>query len=643
MCSLCGTLNEYAAAQNRRYLGAQSASLPELQGQVVEAVCGVDGGGEVIGVECQQIILAVIDGTAPDDVLEVIKESLMVALEASHPQVLFGILSFTGSAIVLHQPSMPLPTFRHVALETHKQRPCAVDLVDVLPLHEFLCPVGHGKDLLHAVISSMKPKGIGEGPTIRHRPVGEVIQSVLLYLVSSGMASGARLLLYLSGAPNNGRASVVADTVSNAPSPADISLDAAFPELTSWPAHNASVQPLEKSRMDGDLVDLSSVSVELGVEKLSLNWDALSFYENAGSVAASLGVSIDILGMSDAFLGLEMLEPLALHTGGRILLYDFKEEPTVSQDVYKLLLLPRAFGGMLRLRCCPELEVTCSLSERLKPDPLYEDVYTISACTVTDTFVLGLRLKAGFMIRRSTPVVQAVFKYLTFGQNGVLQRRMKILTHAFQLAQTPREVWKNCNVACIGKTLFQMYDLGDELMAWLQNLMICVSQSEGGKQADHTFVPDMPELQQLSRIVFAMLSSKNYLIPQPDRACFLRNVWRQLSPEELVVAVYPQLTSWENADVVQKAGIPLSKDALLFSSASKGTDLFLLDAFSTIILCGQELPSRSTLIRKQVDNLRQSRIPTPSFAFTIERSTIEKNWMIDDIKGYSHFLDSITQ
>lgn len=58
---------------------------------------------------------------------------------------------------------------------------------------------------------------------------------------------------------------------------------------------------------------------------------ATSFYNQAALVAASIGVTIDLFGVSDERLGLEILAALAEYTGGGIWHYTSVKDAMLTQ------------------------------------------------------------------------------------------------------------------------------------------------------------------------------------------------------------------------------------------------------------------------------------------------------------------------
>lgn len=60
-------------------------------------------------------------------------------------------------------------------------------------------------------------------------------------------------------------------------------------------------------------------------------WEASDFYEEAGVAAAALGVCVDVYAVCPAFVGLDLLHPLAARSGGMVRLYPSTEDAPLPQ------------------------------------------------------------------------------------------------------------------------------------------------------------------------------------------------------------------------------------------------------------------------------------------------------------------------
>jgi len=569
-CSLCGLQNDYSSGVNRRYLGGREArsALPELVPGIVEALSPVHDDTEdeslyspqeLLTTPAVPIVVALVDVAACSEHLELVRSSLMAAVEGLSPDSKFGLIAFGGDDLAVFEPGPGGPCVRHIPLfdggtpstkSSGRGGPTGAELAQVLPLNNLLTQVqGSGKRAIIAAIEALEPMGAGK------RPAGEALQAVLRYLGSSVPedrsltgALGARLIMILAGPPNCGRGSVLNSPVFNNNgnnggsaggflssrnsthdfnAGAPFLLDPYYPEITAW--NSQPDMAMQADKMNGHKKnnlshknggggingwtdaaeaiagDLGPASAELGlvdkdnIAEVSISWEsACKFYSEAGAAAAALGVIVDLYAVSASFVGLEALRAVAVGSGGSLALYPppTVEECALTQDLYKRMAEPYAFGCLLRMRTCPELRVVDSdfsrvvgatsrknrnTSRRLRTDPRYSDIFHIACCHPYDAFQLQLEhaTRSGFA-SKSTPVVQLVFQYLcivpnntisstnstdnstavgtksmggtptksagiNFNTKSVLQRRTRIITRSFPLAHTAKEVYTSVN------------------------------------------------------------------------------------------------------------------------------------------------------------------------------------------------------
>jgi hypothetical protein len=133
-----------------------------------------------------------------------------------------------------------------------------------------------------------------------------------------------------------------------------ILMDVAYPELTSWAgeevqtrqarrAARAAPPPLHHGASGDEALDFGEVARELGLEgyggggggagaaEVGINWGATAFYEQAGTVAAALGVCVHLYAASPHFLGLEVIHPLVASSGGTLSLYPSLDDAALPQ------------------------------------------------------------------------------------------------------------------------------------------------------------------------------------------------------------------------------------------------------------------------------------------------------------------------
>ncbi|KAI3432284.1 hypothetical protein D9Q98_003844 [Chlorella vulgaris] len=517
---------------------------------------------------------------------------------------------------------------------------------------------------------------------------------------------GLRLLLFLSGPPNSGLGAVVALRPSP-PDPAAVDreaaaaaeeaqkdfggmmLDPAYPELSAWgDAAAASVQRRaaaaaaaaaaaeSAATAAGDLSHAAPPGVAGG--ELTVNPAAREFYAEAGAAAAALGIIVDVFAACPRWIGLDLLAPLATASGGGVLLYSSLDTAPLPQDVYKCVTQPRAFACLLRLRASPELDIGGHYG-RLTADR-EPGLYRAVACTPGDAFAFELdrneRQDSG-----APPAVQLVLQYSMLlpaaaagqeqaggGGRYVLRRRMRILTAALPLADTPQQLYAGCDAeatAClvVHKVMEGAASAGTSgarqmLLDWLVLLAARVADPEAALYERPRLrkgeVPPPPAkvdpslsqyeaLQQLPHFVYSLLCgpllrpAQPAALPaaaaapgqqqqrwqaHPEAAAAMRLLLAVLPPDEAAVVVCPQLSSWSSPDSVALWRHSLSAAAL----AVEQQPIWVLDTFTHLIClyaAGTASgvvggappppfpPPADSLLRRTLAGIRQVRRSTP--------------------------------
>ena len=96
--------------------------------------------------------VALVDVTAPEETLELVRAALVAALEAVGPHALFGVVTFSDR-VSLHDVAGPAPAVRHVPISSRGH--VAIPLEDALPIRRLLAPVGRRKDAIVAAVESI--------------------------------------------------------------------------------------------------------------------------------------------------------------------------------------------------------------------------------------------------------------------------------------------------------------------------------------------------------------------------------------------------------------------------------------------------------------------------------------------------------
>ncbi|GJP53808.1 hypothetical protein CLOM_g12942 [Closterium sp. NIES-68] len=542
-CSLCDVVNPFSDAELRRYGGANVADVAELSQTLVELDVAAEGDtddvedeggessgdGEVTGsiprgpgepistfhvldeaeIRKRPVYIAMVDVSGSEEFLELVKSSLLAALEALSPAALFGLVTF-GSKVGLYDLQGPTASLKSVAIPASPSHRLPLALGDLLPLQAFLASVAHHKDHIAAALETLRPappsldldasggvkggKDAGRGGGRRGkgaaagaagaagsgglkgaegaeagrrrdgvRGFGTALDALIRYLggmedgpsarlarglradIISGGAGGnvsiaaaaaaaaaagavgpfvgARLLVFLSGAPNHGMGALSTDRYETA---------LASLAVAANQRSRSGKEVLDPIVADKGLLqeqtpfyrELAAAAVQAGVcvdlfavPSYASNGDeeahrgdggAATADAAAAAAAAAAGAAISAVTISDPpsstppylptpYCDLASLRCLSVESGGTLFLYPSLDEATLPQDIYRMLCRPSAFGGVLRLRTSRELRAVRAYGHFF-PDAQYEDLYHIIRCDPFDSYAFDLEFagKKGF-------------------------------------------------------------------------------------------------------------------------------------------------------------------------------------------------------------------------------------------------------
>ncbi|GFR45227.1 hypothetical protein Agub_g6624 [Astrephomene gubernaculifera] len=185
VCSLCNKHNSLKPQQMRRYRldPAHLQQLPEVRCEVFEALAEHPAHVHLPGQQDQGFVsgpaptvLALVDTSAGEEFLELVRSSLEAALEALPPVTRFGLITMSHR-IGLYDVRAPEPCVRYVPLYEPVLRPgsspassaaaspaVGAPLGEVLPLSALLAPVGAYKGAItRALEEQLQPEeGFGD-------------------------------------------------------------------------------------------------------------------------------------------------------------------------------------------------------------------------------------------------------------------------------------------------------------------------------------------------------------------------------------------------------------------------------------------------------------------------------------------------
>ena len=162
VCILCGNFSYWSSdpvgdggkpryKRNARRNELPEIALPEYEIEVAREVLTVNP-REPLGTA--PVYVALIDTTAPEETLELVRSAVLAAIEAVGPDALFGIVTF-ADRIGLYDVQAAAPSVRRVGLG--KDGGLAMPLEEALPLRRLLAPVGAFKEELAAAVETIAP------------------------------------------------------------------------------------------------------------------------------------------------------------------------------------------------------------------------------------------------------------------------------------------------------------------------------------------------------------------------------------------------------------------------------------------------------------------------------------------------------
>jgi len=629
-CALCGNLNGFSDDTSARYRSSQA---PELLSSFID----FEMDEELLNPEdedfqARPVFVAAVDLSASEEFLELVKSSLLAALEAIGPGSLFGLVTFCHK-IGLYDVQGPIPVVKHIMIPADMDGHIPVDLEMAMPLSSFLAPVESNKEHIAAALETLKPtsswerataagQGI-EGVTMGGRGFGVAMDALIKYLgTEHGVTFAmARVFAFLSGPPDYGAGQL---------------------DTRRYGEQYAS------KRIDADKALLP---------------EQTPFYKDLAANAAESGVCVDLFIITNEYTDLASLKYLSIESGGSLILYSNTDEATLPQDLYRMLSRPYAFGCVLRIRTSPEFKSARGYGHYF-PDPQYENVQHIICCDQYATYAFDFEFSNsnGFTRNQdSPPVVQLAFQYsilvphnddarpLTTSRNHrnnsavssrqgyTLKRRLRIRTLQIGVAANYAELYESVEPEVILTVLTHkiiqasLEDGVKEARALLHDWLVILTaqyneynklaqfgQPDNSNRVDATFSKCQP-LQALPRHVFALLRSSLLRSHEegvhPDHRIYLQCLFSALEPSYLLRAVYPVLSSYETPDKQAYPRHSLSRAALITS----GSPIFFLDAFTSLIVYYAPTadpslpfpPPQNCALRGMINKLKQERNITP--------------------------------
>ncbi|CAM6129440.1 unnamed protein product [Calypogeia fissa] len=628
-CSLCGALNGLPNELAEKY--AHSPSCPEFSSSFIDfELDEVDDVATGQDFTARPVFVAAVDLSASEEFLELVKSSLLAALEALSPGSLFGLVTFSHK-IGLYDIQGAVPVVKYVIIPADNDGKIPVELEAVMPLQFFLAPVETSKELIAAALETLRPTSSWErttaagqttveGTGLGGRGFGVAMDALIRYLGAEHGATFAlaRVFSFLSGPPDYG------------------------------PGQLDTRRYGEQYASKGEDADKALLP------------EQTSFYKDLAATAVQSGVCIDMFAITNEYTDLASLKFLSIESGGGLFLYSNADEATLPQDLYRMLSRPYAFGCALRVRTSPELKVARVLGHYF-PDPQYENLQHIICCDQYTTYALDFEFTSPNGLSRNNeapPVVQIAFKYTVMiradeeekyangkkdaslagkGHKFVLNKRIRIRTVQLGVARNMYELFESSDPEVIltiltHKIIKASLDEGVKegrilLHDWLVILTAQYNEfyklarfgdSSSFNRLDVAF-SNCPQLQPLPRHVFALLRSPLLRLHEegvhPDYRIYLQCLASALEPSFLLRLLYPVLSSYTTPDKQAYSRHSLSRAALITS----GSPIFFLDAFTTLIVYYSPTadpaipfpPPQNCQLRAVINKLKQERSITP--------------------------------
>ena len=604
-CSLCRQLNHIPA----HYADVKSRTeRPELVNRLIEyELDEVEKGGVDEGrmEEEYPTYIFCVDVSGNSDYIELVKSSILAALEALSPEVFVGICVFSDK-IGLYDLRCSVPHVRNTRIHTNGF--CSVALEDMFPLKEFLVKLGTSKDNICAAVESIEarfPSSVAGNENVRPSSLsthtdskhtnptststststsntksgstegvrcgfGSTLEYIVNYLSSVERQVNGRLLLFLANRPNYGAGAL-------------------------------------ESRYNSLSPSSSSPDDEGGVSDTELLIPQTDFYQQQAIHAAKSGICCDLYVVSDhKYIDISSLKYLSLLTGGNLLLYEDTKSALLPQDIFRQLKKPLAFRGLLRLRTSREFQPS-SIYGHIIGDETYDNLFHVAGIDPHKCMAFNFEFSSGSGFTSysdAKPIVQLAFAYTvlerfydeeTEREIEEPVRRLRVQTFRLETTTEVSGIYESVNSEVVIGMLSQqaIQRVGENgieetrllLQDWLINLL--------SKQAEHlsrlsssnpldsidTQFSQYPQLNFFPRFVFGLLKSRLLTTDRgenPDYRVYLQCLYSALKPSFLCKAIYPNLTAFSDMNSAEPTKMILSLDEL----NRRSSPLYILDSYN---------------------------------------------------------------
>lgn len=386
-----------------------------------------------------------------------------------------------------------------------------------------------------------------------------------------------------------------------------------------------------------------------------------TFFRVRAERAALCGATIDLLLLRGAdarsaaatHYHLPTIKFLSMMTGGALLQYqDANETANLPHDLYRLITLPRAYHGALRVRTTPDMAVANAYGE-LVASPSQEGVFVLASCTADSTVLFDFKFTnpVGFSVFRETITMQVAFAYSVRetsdgDDSGVVtvKRRLRLWTVqvetsdevlAMHRSVDPQQVLQLVTAKVIRASLDNGLHAARLLLQdWLVVLLTFYNERRSRADRTDTGVDvafmQCESLKPLPRWVFALSRSALLLPPGDgssreqvaDGAVLLHARVAALTPSALQTVLYPRLAAYSTMQKMIAPSVHLSQAAVHANASS--ARVYVADSYLQFLVYYTPLgisealpfpPAKGSLVRQALDNARRTRTFVPRVVY----------------------------
>jgi len=159
ICVLCGTFSYWPGPSSHRTRYRRNPrrnDLPEIRGRDLDMEIAVEhipfDARNPIGTAPAYVVL--LDLTAKEDVLEMMRSAVLAAMEAAGEHAVFGVACFDETLTLLEFSSVDTPALKKISV-SRKTGAVAVPLEDVMDIENFLVPIKTHKEAISAAVEAL--------------------------------------------------------------------------------------------------------------------------------------------------------------------------------------------------------------------------------------------------------------------------------------------------------------------------------------------------------------------------------------------------------------------------------------------------------------------------------------------------------